>query len=62
MLTPAIKIEKLQEAIALLQDVDALQQVGLSDLDSETCYEIHNVIQDVIGDLEEAIDALEEAN
>ena len=63
MLTTAIKIEKLQEAIALLQDVDALQQVGLADSDhSETCYEIHNVIQDVIGDLEEAIDALEEAN
>ena len=62
MLTPAIKIEKLQEAIALLQDVDALQQVGLADSDSETSYEIHNVIQDVIGDLEEAIDALEEAN
>ena len=62
MLTPAIKIEKLQEAVALLEDVDALQQVGLSDLDSEASYEIHNVIQDVIGDLEEAIDALEEAN
>jgi len=62
MLTPAIKIEKLQEAIALLQDVDALQQVGMADSDSETCYEIHNVIHDVIGDLEEAIDALGEAN
>ena len=62
MLTPAIKIEKLQEAIALLQDVDALQQVGLADSDGEASYEIHNVIQDVIGDLEEAIDALEEAN
>jgi len=59
MLTPAIKIEKLQEAVALLEDVDALQQVGLSDLDSETSYEIHNVVQDIIGDLEEAIEKLE---
>ena len=62
MLTPAIKIEKLQEAIALLQDVDALQQVGMADSDSETSYEIHNLVQDIIDDLEEAIDALEEAN
>ena len=59
MLTPAIKIEKLQEAVALLEDVDALQQVGLSDLDSEASYEIHNVVQDIIGDLEEAIEKLE---
>ena len=62
MLTPAIKIEKLQEAIALLQDVDALQQVGMADSDSETSYEIHNLVQDIIDDLEEAIDALGEAN
>jgi len=59
MLTPAIKIEKLQEAIALLEDVDALQQVGLSDMDSETCYEIHNLVQDIIDDLAEAIEKLE---
>ena len=59
MLTNAIKIEKLTEAIALLEDVDALQQVGLSDLDSEASYEIHNVVQDIIGDLEEAIEKLE---
>jgi len=59
MLTPAIKIEKLLEAVALLEDVDALQQVGLSDLDSEASYEIHNVVQDIIGDLEEAIEKLE---
>ena len=59
MLTPAIKIEKLQEAIALLQDVDALQQVGLADLDSEACYEIHNDIESIIDNLEEAIEKLE---
>ena len=59
MLTPAIKIEKLQEAVALLEDVDALQQVGMADSDSETSYEIHNVVQDIIGDLEEAIEKLE---
>jgi len=59
MLTPAIKIEKLQEAIALLQDVDALQQVGMADSDSETSYEIHNLVQDIIDDLAEAIEKLE---
>jgi hypothetical protein len=58
MLPNAIKIEKLQEAIALLQDVDALQQVGLADFDSEACYEIHNDIESIIDNLEEAIEEL----
>ena len=59
MLTPHQKIAKLQEAIALLQDVDALQQVGLADLDSDACYEIHNELEDIIGNLEEAIEELD---
>ena len=59
MLTNAIKIEKLQEAIALLEDVDALQQVGLADFDSEACYEIHNEIQEIISTLSEAVEELE---
>ena len=59
MLTNAIKIEKLQEAIALLQDVDALQQVGLADLYSDTCYEIHNDIETIIDILAEAVEELE---
>lgn len=57
MLTNAIKIEKLTEAIALLEDVDALQQVGLAD--SDACYKIHNEIQDIIGNLSEAVEELE---
>jgi len=59
MLTPAIKIEKLQEAVALLEDVDALQQVGLSNLERAASYEIHNVNQDIIDELAEAIEKLE---
>lgn len=59
MLTNAIKIEKLQEAIALLRDVDALQQVGLADFDGEACYEIHNDIENIIDNLAEAVEELE---
>ena len=61
MLTNAIKIEKLQDAVALLQDVDALQQAGMADVDSESSYKIHNTLQDIIDDLAEAIDTLEAA-
>ena len=59
MLTNKQKADKLREAIALLQDVDALQQVGLAEMDSDVCYEIHNELEDIIGNLEEAIEELE---
>lgn len=61
MLTNKQKADKLREAIALLQDVDALQQVGLADLDSDACYEIHNELDNIIDNLEEAIEELEAA-
>ena len=52
MLTAQQKILKLQEAIALLQDADALQQTGLADMDSDVCYETHTRIQSLIEDFE----------
>lgn len=61
MLTAKQKIEKLQEAIALLQDVDCLQQVGLAEMDSDASYEIHNELENIIDNLTEAIEELENA-
>jgi hypothetical protein len=58
MLTAKEKADKLREAIALLQDVDCLQQVGMADLDGDVCYELHNEIEDIIYTLEEAIEEL----
>jgi hypothetical protein len=58
-LTNKQKADKLREAIALLQDVDALQQTGFAELNSEACYELHNEIEDIIDTLEEAIEELE---
>jgi len=49
MLTAQQRIHKLQEAIALLQDVDALQQKALGD--SDVCFDNHTRIQDLIDDL-----------
>ncbi len=57
MLTVKQKVEKLQEAIALLQDVDALQQTALGDCD--VAYETHNRIQSVIDDLADDIEDLQ---
>ena len=59
MLTNKQKIEKLQEAIALLQDVDALQQTGMAEMDSDVSYELHNELEGIIDTLEEAIEELE---
>ena len=60
-LTNKEKALKLREAIALLQDVDALQQTGFAELNSDACYELHNEIEDIIDTLEEAIEELLEA-
>ena len=62
MLTAKQKIEKLQEAIALLQDVDALQQVAMADMDGDVSYELHNELEDIISTMEEAIEELEAEN
>ncbi len=50
MLSNKEKALKLREAIALLQDVDNLQQVAIGA--SDVCYDNHNRIQDLIADLE----------
>ena len=49
MLTNKQRADKLREAIALLHDVDALQQTALGD--SDVCYDNHNCIQELIEDL-----------
>lgn len=58
MLTTSQKIQKLEEAIALLLDADALQQVahGASDV----CYEHHNSIQELICEFESSIETMKE--
>ena len=58
-LTNKQKADKLREAIALLQDVDALQQTGTAELDGDVCYELHNEIEEIIDTLYEGIDELE---
>jgi len=60
MLTAKQKIAKLQEAIALLQDVDALQQTGLAEMDSDVSYELHNELENIADTLAEAIEELKE--
>ncbi len=59
MLTNKEKADKLREAIALLQDVDNLQQVAIGA--SDVCYENHNRIQDLIADFEFDVEELESA-
>ena len=57
MLTNKEKIERLQMCVALLNDVDAMQQVALGD--SDVCYANHNKLQELIEDFEEDIYSLE---
>jgi hypothetical protein len=54
MLTNKDKALKLREAIALLMDVDALQQAALGD--SDVSYDNHNRIQDLIEDFTADVD------
>ena len=56
MLTAQEKIFKLQEAIALLQDVDCLQQAALGD--SDVSESDHTRIQDLISDFEDDIQSI----
>ena len=57
MLTDKQRADKLREAIALLMDVDALQQAALGD--SDVCYENHNRIQGLIEDFTADVQELE---
>ncbi len=59
MVTLAEKIQRLQDCIALLQDVDAMQQTALDE--SDVCYENHNRIQGLIEDFAEDIKDLKSA-
>lgn len=56
MLTAKEKMERLEMAIALLNDADAMIQAALGA--SDECYEIHNAIEEVI---DEVTDKLAEA-
>ena len=56
MLTTKQRIEKMEEAIALLLDADNLQQAALGDCD--VAYETHNRIQSVIDDITDEIEDL----
>lgn len=58
-LTNKQKADKLREAIALLQDVDALQQTGFAELNSDACYEIHNELEEIMDTLTDAAEELE---
>ena len=49
MLTNKQKADKLREAIALLMDVDCLQQTAIGD--SDVCFDNHIRIMDLIDDL-----------
>lgn len=55
-LTNQQKVERLEMCVALLQDVDAMQQAALGA--SDVCYENHNRIQDLIEDFEADIEEL----
>jgi hypothetical protein len=57
MLTNKQKADKLREAIALLMDVDALQQTALGD--SDVCYENHNCIEELIDEFTADVQYLE---
>ena len=49
MLTAKEKRERLEMAIALLNDADAMIQAALGA--SDGCYEIHNAIEEVIDEV-----------
>lgn len=57
MLTTQEKLQRLQECVALLQDVDVMQQAALGD--SDVCYANSNKLQDLIEDFEADIAELE---
>ena len=56
MLTKQEQIERLQDCIALLEDVDAKQQAALGD--SDVCWANHTKIQELIEDFEADVASL----
>jgi hypothetical protein len=59
MLTDKQKADKLREAIALLMDVDALQQTAMAEMDSDVSYELHCELEEIIDTLTDGIKELE---
>jgi len=59
MLTNKEKIERLEMAIALLQDADAGVQAALGD--TAECYDLHCGFEALIDDIRDAIDSKETA-
>ena len=59
MLTSKEKADKLREAIALLMDVDALQQAAIGE--SDVCFDNHIRIMDLIDDLTADVTVLDSA-
>lgn len=60
MLSKQEKIQRLQDCIALLHDVDAMQQTALGD--SDVCYANHNKLQELIEDFEADVESLSNPN
>lgn len=58
MLSNQEKLQRLQDCVAMLQDVDAMQQAALGD--SDVCYANHNKLQELIEDFEADIAELQE--
>lgn len=58
MLSNKEKLQRLQDCVALLHDVDAMQQAALGD--SDVCYANHNKLQELIEDFEVDIAELQE--
>jgi hypothetical protein len=58
MLTHKEKIERLQMAIALMQDADASMQTALGD--TEECFDLHCGIESMIDDIQDVLTRLEQ--
>jgi hypothetical protein len=58
MLTNKEKIERLQMAIALMQDANASMQTALGD--TEECFDLHCGIESMIDDIQDVLTRLEQ--
>ena len=57
MITAQEKIERLQMAIALMQDANASMQTALGD--TEECFDLHCGIESMIDDIQDVLTRLE---
>ena len=58
MLTAKEKQERLEMAIALLHDADAMMQAALGD--TEECFDLHCGIENIADDLQEVLNRVEQ--